>query len=242
MADEDFGVDGNIIADATLSLGGEVVFGSADKALEAIEAPNSYKVFAKAGGVAVAVAVETVDIVDAAQNGNIENVVVETSGLAGALLGAQWGGSFFAVGGPVPSALGAIAGAAVFAVIGETGAELIAGAILDELASNDAEGERSHDNSHLPNVSSGTPVVTRPLPTGEQQAFYDDPVAGVRVKTVSTVNGQTGERTPTTSTVIQNNDPENPAGDQLVGNTYPAGAIFVGNELNALDQIGRVAV
>lgn len=228
MSHIDYGLDGNLPAEAILGLGGEIVFGGADEALRSVDATDAFRLTTKLGGAAVAVTVESVDIIDAVNQGDIAGAVVETGGLAGALGAALTLGSLTSRAGPIPG----LAGAAVGAFIGESAAEDLVGQILDN---NPFKGE--NENSHLPNVEGNTTVITARTKSGDQISYHDDPVTGLRVATSVEVNSDTGEQTAGTTRVIANNDPNNPAGDLLVGNIYEAGNVAVGQEISVLDQL-----
>lgn len=115
MSNAEYGLDGNFTAEAILGLGGEIVFGSADEALSSVNATDAFRMSAKIGGLAVAVTVESVDIIDAVRSGDTTGAAVETGGLTGALAGAWLGGQVGSLGGWP----GAILGAAVGAYLGE---------------------------------------------------------------------------------------------------------------------------
>ncbi len=182
---------------------------------------------------AVAVTVESVDIIDALRSGDTTGAAVETGGLAGTLAGAWIGGQFGSLGGWP----GAILGAAVGGYLGESGVENLISKLLDEPHNSEEGGDGEHESDHLPNVSPNTTVITTMTSSGDQISYYDDPVTGLRVATSVEVDSETGEQTAITTTVIANNDPENPAGDLLVGNTYEAGNVAVGQEISVLDQL-----
>ncbi len=232
MSNAEYGLDGNFTAEAILGLGGEIVFGSGDEALSSVNATDAFRMSARVGGLAVAVTVESVDIIDAVRSGDTTGAAVETGGLAGALAGAWLGGQAGSLGGWP----GAILGAAVGAYLGDSGIENLISELLDETRNSDEGGDGEHENDHLPNVSPNTNVITTVTPSGNQVAYYDDPVTGLRVATTVEVDYETGGRTAVTTTVIANNNPENPAGDLLVGNTYEAGNVGVGQEISVLDQ------
>lgn len=191
MSNAEYGLDGNFTAEAILGLGGEIVFGSADEALSSVNATDAFRMSAKIGGLAVAVTVESVDIIDAVRSGDTTGAAVETGGLTGALAGAWLGGQAGSLGGWP----GAILGAAVGAYLGESGIENLISELLDETRNSDEGGDGEHENDHLPNVSPNTNVITTVTPSGNQVAYYDDPVTGLRVATTVEVDYETGGRT-----------------------------------------------
>jgi hypothetical protein len=205
-----------------------------------------YKAVGRLGGALTTAAIGAVDVIDAAIEGNWKDATVQTVGIGGAIGGGFIGG--FLVGGaigaagfnPITTTFGAIIGGIAGAFYGEDSVEGFVDSMLSSPNTNslrrelqngswtDNRDELAHDlqNSGSIVANYGTEVVY----------VHDDPATGARVQTTVVVNTQTGERRAVLTTVPMSNTVH----PELNGNTYPAGNVRPGYELNALDRISEL--
>lgn len=210
-----------------------------------------FSAFGRAGGALTTVVVGSVDVVDAYYHGSPEDVIVQSAGVGGGLLGGFLGGA--AIGGtagalgfnPVTVGIGTVVGGVAGAYLGEEWVQ----SSVDSWLNSDTAPPEAHD--FLPGILSTEPVAPSYNPyTGSISFGYNFGFSGgnedseggtFRVRTAVSVDSDNGGRVPVTTVVLNSNPVSGSNLDLLYGNVYDPSNIGVGHELNGLDRLAHEA-
>ncbi|MGR3493138.1 MAG: hypothetical protein ACU0DW_13860 [Shimia sp.] len=212
------------------SVVGEITFNGAQGVATSVDdIPLGH--VARIGGPGFTAVVEAPEVIAAYQSGQDDEFEIAAAGWSGAVSGSiaggtllgTWGTSLF---GPWGGFAGGVVGGVAGGIVGEAAMEEFAAALMSQNFGFVAYNEQSGIDP------------SNPDPTADV-VWSTDEETGLRIRTEYRLDPVANEMVPQTVTVpgYPVNVPTGSDTDLLLGNTYPAGAVGVGNELNGLDLL-----